>query len=195
MAKLDILAPWILAHEGGYVNDPNDRGGATNKGVTIATWRMYGYDKNGDGKIDEKDVKLISEEDAIMVMRKNFWDTWKGNEIKSQSIANLLVDWVWASGIWGIKIPQQLLGVKDDGIVGRKTIDALNHKNVVAIFSQLKQRRKKFIMDISNRYSPKYKHNYKFQKGWLDRLDRIQYGKLVYPKWKPWFGKEVVFHE
>lgn len=190
MAKLEILAPWILAHEGGYVNDPDDKGGATNKGVTIATWRMYGYDKNGDGKIDEKDIRLISSADATMIMRKNFWDKWKADEIKSQSIANLLVDWLWSSGTWGIKIPQQLLEVKADGIVGRRTIDALNHKNVVTFLAQLKQRRKKYILDISNQHSPKYKRNHKFQKGWLDRLDRIRYGKLVYPN-----GKEVMFHE
>lgn len=50
MAKIDILAPFILSFEGGYVNDPHDKGGATNKGVTIAVWRKYGYDKNGDGE-------------------------------------------------------------------------------------------------------------------------------------------------
>ena len=110
MAKLEILAPWILAHEGGYANNPNDKGGATNKGVTIATWRAYGYDKNGDGKIDQKDVKLISNEDATKIMRRNFWNTWQADNLKSQSIANMLVDWVWASGKYGITIPQQLLG-------------------------------------------------------------------------------------
>lgn len=192
MVKLDILAPWILAHEGGYANDPDDRGGATNKGVTIATWRMYGYDKNGDGKIDEKDVKLISTADATMIMRKNFWNTWKADEIKSQSIANILVDWVWASGVHGIKIPQQMLGVKVDGIVGRKTIDALNHQNAVAFFSQLKQRRKQFILSISDKNSTNRQHrkNHKFQNGWLNRLSRIGFGKLVYPN-----GKEVYFNE
>ena len=69
MAKMQILAPWILEQEGGYVNDPDDRGGATNKGVTIATWRANGYDKNGDGRIDENDIKLISVEDAKLLRR------------------------------------------------------------------------------------------------------------------------------
>lgn len=42
MAKIEPLSKFILSWEGGYVNNPNDKGGATNKGVTIATWRRQG---------------------------------------------------------------------------------------------------------------------------------------------------------
>ena len=52
MADVKILAPFILKWEGGFVNHPNDPGGATNKGVTIAVWKKQGYDKDGDGDID-----------------------------------------------------------------------------------------------------------------------------------------------
>ena len=37
MAILTPLSQFILSFEGGFVNDPKDRGGATNRGVTIAT--------------------------------------------------------------------------------------------------------------------------------------------------------------
>src|SRR3712207_7646428 len=46
MANVKILLPFILKWEGGFVNDPADSGGATNKGVTIATWKRCGYDKD-----------------------------------------------------------------------------------------------------------------------------------------------------
>lgn len=63
-----------MSHEGGFVNDPLDRGGATNKGVTIATWRQVGYDKDGDGDIDVDDLKKITDTDAVeRVMRPHYW--------------------------------------------------------------------------------------------------------------------------
>lgn len=52
MADVRKLAPFILKWEGGFVNDPDDLGGATNMGVTIGTWKSCGYDKDGDGDID-----------------------------------------------------------------------------------------------------------------------------------------------
>ena len=67
-----------------------------------------------------------------------YWDRWKADEIKSQSVADILVDWVWASGAHGIKIPQRLLGVTVDGIVGPKTIAAVNSRNPRELFDQIK---------------------------------------------------------
>ena len=41
MTRAEQMIPLILKHEGGYVNNPADPGGATNKGITIATFRRY----------------------------------------------------------------------------------------------------------------------------------------------------------
>lgn len=41
MADINVLVPLILKWEGGFVNDPDDLGGATNMGVTLATYRQY----------------------------------------------------------------------------------------------------------------------------------------------------------
>lgn len=184
MAKIDILAPFILSFEGGYANDKDDKGGATKHGVTLATWRANGYDKNGDGRIDEKDVMQITEADAIRIMKKNFWDVWQADLIRCQSLANILVDWVWASGKYGITIPQEMLGVKQDGKVGPKTLEALNKQDAWKFFQKLKVRRKKYLQDFV-KARPK---NYKYLKGWQRRLDGIRYGSLVYNS-----GKEVRF--
>lgn len=174
MSNIKDLAPFILKWEGGFVNDPLDRGGATNKGVTIAVWKAQGYDKNGDGKIDVSDLKLLTEADAISIMKKNYWDRWKADTIKSQAIANTLVDWVWGSGLWGIKIPQRILGVKDDGVVGPKTLEALNAQNASVFLDKLYLARFNFLDGIvaSN---PSQK---RFIKGWKNRMnDLIKHNK------------------
>ena len=172
--SVEKLAPFVLEHEGGFVNDPLDRGGATNKGVTIAVWKAQGYDKDGDGDIDVADLKLITEADAIMIMKQNYWDRWKADQIKNQAIANTLVDWVWGSGAWGIKIPQRILGVKDDGVVGIKTLEAINKQNPNKFLEKLYLARFNFLDGIvaSN---PSQK---RFIKGWKNRMnDLIKYNK------------------
>lgn len=180
MAKLETLWPFILSWEGGFANVPGDRGGATKYGVTISTWKAQGYDKDGDGDIDAEDLKLITPEDAMRICRINFWNRWKADDIADQSLANLLVDWVWGSGKYGITIPQQMLGVKADGIVGPKTIAALNRQDAKAFFYKLWQRRKKYLYDICKSRPA----NYKFLNGWLNRLQAVQYGSLTINKVK-----------
>lgn len=177
MAKIDILAPFILSFEGGYVNDPRDPGGATNRGVTIATWRQVGYDKDGDGDIDVADLKLITPADAVSrVMKPHYWDRWQADRIKSQSVANIVVDWVWASGKHGITGVQKLLGVKVDGIVGEKTLAALNAQDPRALFDHIHRARARFIDQvIAGRPTSAC-----YRAGWLRRLDYIRFGALVH---------------
>jgi len=136
MADVNLLAPKIFKWEGGFVNDPLDLGGATNMGVTLATWRQVGYDKDGDGDIDVDDIRKLTREDATVVLKKFYWDRWKADLIRNQSVAEILVDWVWASGKWGIVIPQRLLNVGDDGIVGNQTIEAVNSAKSTGVSSK-----------------------------------------------------------
>lgn len=174
MAKIDILAPFILSWEGGFVNDPNDSGGATNKGITIGTWKKHGYDKDGDHDIDINDLKLITNQDVIKILKTEYWDKWKADSIKDQSIANLLVDWLWHSGVYGIKIPQKTLGLKSDGIVGTKTLNAINNGDPKALFYTLRNARLKYLSDLC-KSNKRYQRSYK---GWMNRVFAIDYGFL-----------------
>ena len=190
MAKVDVLLPFILKWEGGFVNDPADAGGATNKGVTLTTWRNIGYDKDGDGDIDVQDLKLLSSADVRdRVLKPHYWDRWKADLIQSQKVANILVDWVWGSGKHGIVIPQRLLGVADDGIVGDKTLSAVNFADPDQLFDAIFQARVDFFNEITEASIREYEKkigrkaeeaelmkytNKRFLKGWLNRLDDIK---------------------
>ena len=116
--KPDIskLTKFILSFEGGFVNDPNDLGGATNKGVTLNTWKTYGYDKTGNGKIDVQDLKKITDYDVMnRILKPHYWNICKADEINDEWIAYMLVDWYWCSGNKAITELQRLLNVKQDG--------------------------------------------------------------------------------
>lgn len=170
MANSSKLVPFILQWEGGFVNDPLDVGGATNKGITIGTFTEYKRRK-GLKAPTVQDLKNISNEDWHEVFKGLYWDRWKADEIKNQAVANILVDWVWASGSHGIKRPQRLLGVTADGVVGSKTIAALNDKDPAELFKMIKADRIKFIDEICE----KRPANNRFKKGWLNRINAIKY--------------------
>ena len=166
MADYRKLEPFILKWEGGYVNDKDDLGGATNKGVTLATFRsVYGQ------SMTVNNLKNITERQWEHIFKTCYWDKWRADEIKDQNVANILVDWVWASGAYGIKIPQKLLGVTIDGIVGAKTIAAVNARDGKALFNAIKEERNAFI----DRICQTRPQNKKFKKGWLNRINSLKY--------------------
>ncbi len=166
MADYKKLMPFILKWEGGYSNDKDDLGGATYKGITLATFRsVYGNDKT------VKDLKAMTSQQWEHIFKTLFWDAWQADRINDQNVANILVDWAWGSGSYGIKIPQRMLGVAVDGIVGGKTLAAVNARDGKALFKELKEERIAYIGRIC-RTRPQ---NRKFRQGWLNRINSLKY--------------------
>lgn len=188
MAKSEILSKFVLSWETDkYTNKKSDRGNATKYGISLATWKKVGYDKNGDGKIDANDVKLLTKADYDRVFKRNYWDVCHADDIKSQAIANLLVDFAYNSGTGNaIRQIQQVLKVKVDGIIGAKTLSAINTYKLGywTLFDKLKVARIAFLNNIV-KADAKQEVNLK---GWMRRVANIQYKQLVCTN-----GEKIVF--
>lgn len=169
MAKAEALKPFILKWEGGFVDDPLDRGGATNKGITIGTFRNF-YGKNAT----VEQLKHITDEQWLHIFKSGYWDKWKADDIENQSIADIVVDWAWASGTaTSIKQVQKILGVAVDGIVGNDTLTAINTADQRNLFSKIHSRRIEFVENIVKRDPSQTR----FLKGWKNRINSLTFSE------------------
>lgn len=169
MAEAKKLKPFILRWEGGYSNDPVDRGGATNKGITIATFRHY---CGANATIEQ--LKALTDEQWMHIFLCGFWNPFKADNIANQSVANICVDWAWASGTGtAIRQVQSLLGVTADGVVGAQTLAAINKANQRHLFAKIKSARLRFV-DAIVRRDPKQK---KFINGWKKRINSLSFAE------------------
>ncbi|MEO0343331.1 MAG: holin-associated N-acetylmuramidase [Pseudomonadota bacterium] len=128
MKSVSDLTYEILRREGGYVNDPDDPGGATNHGVTIHTMRRLGLDLDGDGRVTSSDVKRLSLIKAAEIFEAEYF---KGPRIHEMPIAiqPSLYDMSVNSGSNAVKILQRLLNrfgqsISVDGGIGPQTVKA-----------------------------------------------------------------------
>lgn len=175
MANFDPFADLLLFLEGGYANIKEDSGGPTKYGVILATWKQYGYDKNGDSIIDERDIKLLTPEDARMIAKKQFWDYYKADNIKNQSIASIIVDWGYNSGQATAALAvQRILGVKVDGKFGDLTVAAINKAPQKELFDKIWAARKIFYDRIVARNPTQQK----FYKGWINRINHFVFSEF-----------------
>lgn len=168
MADARKLMPVILKWEGGFVNDPLDRGGATNKGVTIGTFLSFYPNKTVD------DLKRITDDQWLTIFKNGYWDPWRADQINNQAVANIVVDWAWASGArTSIRKVQELLGVTVDGLVGNQTITAINSADPEELFDRIKVARYDFVDAIVKRDPSQSR----FIRGWKNRIQDFVYEK------------------
>lgn len=173
MADFKKYFPQILDFEGRvYENVPGDAGGPTKYGIILSEWETKGYDKNGDGKIDVEDLKLITEDDAYKIYKADYWDTIKGDQINNQTIASYICDFGINCGIsLAIKKTQTILGLLADGQFGPKSLQAVNSANQKDLFNKLVETRAAYYNAIVENHPAQNK----FLKGWLRRTNSFNF--------------------
>lgn len=155
---------WDIARRKGWSDDPDDPGGETMIDVTMGAYKSY-CRKKGYPVPTALSLRNIPFNQWQDILKTMYWDKMCADQIRSQGLANLLVDWLWASGTGRIKNIQKILGVVADGIVGPKTIAAINGANQELLFNKIYNARVAFYKGCSGWW--------KYGKGWMRRLDAI----------------------
>jgi lysozyme family protein len=165
----DMAIRKILEHEGGYVNHPDDPGGATNKGITIATFRRY-IKRNGT----IADLKALTTQQAVDVYKAQYWDKVRADDLPS-GVDYTVADFAVNSGpSRAAKYLQDALGVTQDGAIGPDTMAAALAADPKALIRKINADRLAFMKRIQGGKLWKT-----FGRGWQRRVDDVRSTSLA----------------
>lgn len=184
MADFNKIYPDLIRAEGGYANNPNDRGGETYKGVARkfhndwAGWKIIDEYKllNGPLKTNQfiSNAKL---DEMIKEFYKNkFWNKVKGDEIKSQEAAHIVFDAYVNQTGWTRTMLEEALSKLGKPI----KVDSLPLKTpTVSVINSIEPA--KFILEFKNQREKRYRERAAqvagqqgFLDGWLSRLSKFE---------------------
>ena len=171
MADFDLFLPLVLRFEGGFVNDPVDPGGATNKGITMGTFagcaqRLLGVAPTLDN------LEGLSDSQAGTIYRSLYWNAVRGDNIESQNLANMVCDFYVNSGTHATRMLQTTLNslganLTVDGAVGPSSMQALAACDQNEVYRRYKQGRIAYYQGLVQQ-NPSLG---RFLNGWLNRVN------------------------
>lgn len=187
MALFEIADKITGINEGGYANDPDDRGGETYAGIARNFWAKWAgwklidqykldYSKakaagktklslaqwiNASAKVAGQPVKTL----VVGFYKENFWKINNLDLFTDQQLANSIYDFGVNSGKGrAVQFLEQLFGVKKDGIMDMQVIALANKANPSDTLTAYNKAREDFYRSIANGKQAKY------LKSWLKRL-------------------------
>lgn len=172
--RFEAALALVLAHEGGFVDDQADPGGATKYGVSLRTLRALGdlaFDLDGDGDLDADDVKHLTVETAGAFYHQHFWDRYGYAELRDLHVAAKAFDLAVNMGPGAAhRCLQRALRacgvpVAEDGILGPITRQAANDAEFKGLFPALKSEAAGFYRALVAAQPAREK----WLKGWLNR--------------------------
>ncbi len=165
-SRFQASLDFVLAREGGYSADKDDRGGATNRGITQRTfddWR----ERQG---LPTAPVLVISDDEVRAIYLEQYWRPARCNQLKPELDLVMFDTAVNCGPPQAIKFLQRAVGAKDDGVFGPKTLAAVEAEDTDETEASVIEQRDAFYKDLADRH-PKQR---KFLRGWLARNDKLR---------------------
>ena len=152
----------VRVHEGGYVNNPKDPGGATNKGVTQRVYDSY----RRRNRLSERSVRHITEDEVAEIYRRGYWLSVNADQLPD-GVAYCVFDAAINSGASrAARWLQECVGAKVDGIVGNETISRTMARDPVDVINQYCDKRLAFMKRLA--------HWGEFKNGWTRRVSEVR---------------------
>lgn len=175
--KFKKVSKIVLRNEGGFVDDPDDAGGATNMGIAWPTWQQFAKIDLGVEPTLEN-LKSLTEDQAEIIYRKRYWEPKGFCSIDDPRVALMIYDWTITSGK-AVREVQQVLSSKfgkavvADNAMGSATIAAINGvEDQDELISEIARSRKDYYRSLTFNRDGSRNSNQKFLNGWLNRVDR-----------------------
>ena len=169
LSNWDKSFDMVIAHEGGFTDDPRDPGnklpdgrpGCTMWGCTQANWEAYvGHHVTHD------DMKALKKDDVKPLYKKNYWDAVHGDELPS-GVDYAAFDFAINAGPGASrKMIQKALGVPADGAIGPATMAAIKAADGKDSLKKFSDAKIAFYQTLAT--FPTY------GKGWLKRVADVQ---------------------
>lgn len=168
MANFDLFLPTLLKNEGGYVDDPEDPGGETNKGITMATFSSCSHELLGLDPTSDN-LKALTDGQAGIIYKALYWNKMLGDAIGLQPLADIVCDFFVNSGTHATKLLQNVMigmgaHLVADGVIGQASIQALAALPQDEVYRRYKQGRITYYQNLAQKYP-------KFLQGWLNRVN------------------------
>jgi lysozyme family protein len=151
----------LLKHEGGFVNHPKDPGGMTNLGVTKRAWEDYvGH------PVDEAQMRALTPETVETFYRERYWNVIGGDSLPG-GVDYCVFDCTVNSGPrQAVRLLQRAARIKDDGILGPNTLNAVRSMDSRLLISRYTAARLDFLQKL-----PAFTT---FGKGWVRRVREVE---------------------
>ena len=159
--NFDHALQLVLVHEGGFSNHPQDPGGATMKGVTLAVFqRFFGADKGVD------DLRNITNDQLAQVYRTGYWDVCQGDQLPV-GVDYATFDLAVNSGPGrAARFLQSALGLAPSGPISQSNIDSIAGHSSVALINSVCDQRLAFLQSLKTFPT--------FGKGWTRRVAGVR---------------------